>query len=302
MPGVGGLVAEGPVELGGVPHRLVDGEPQVGGVDDEVVGARLHRRRRHLLGQQRRGCVRARRPSPNPARRCTPSPGPTGGARVRIDSNDPDSASTATASTTGWMRTRRWVVTVPDRSAKCLSSTTASTRAATWSTAADAESRPLQSSSSATLSASGTVGGVHARRATSTAPRRGRARRPARRGVPSAVAVVARPAPTASSASRAAGVGVELDGGGEPDGPVAHHAQPDPDLGVVDGGLDPRRRAAPRTATGSAPRGPRRGCTPAPTARSSAASAPPRAAAPPVATPTVRPVAGRRHPMRVRHA
>ena len=51
-PGVGGLVAERPVELGGVPDRLVDGQEQVGRVDDEVVAAGLDRRRLRLLAQQ----------------------------------------------------------------------------------------------------------------------------------------------------------------------------------------------------------------------------------------------------------
>ena len=51
-PGVGRLVAERAVELGGVPDRLVDGEEQVGRVDDEVVAAGLHRGRLRLLAQQ----------------------------------------------------------------------------------------------------------------------------------------------------------------------------------------------------------------------------------------------------------
>ena len=50
--GVGGLVAQRPVELGGVPDRLVDGEEEVGRVDDEVVAAGLDRRRLRLLPQQ----------------------------------------------------------------------------------------------------------------------------------------------------------------------------------------------------------------------------------------------------------
>ena len=49
---VGGLVAERPVQLGGVADRLVDGQPQVGRVDDQVVAAGLDRRRGQLLGQQ----------------------------------------------------------------------------------------------------------------------------------------------------------------------------------------------------------------------------------------------------------
>ena len=43
---VGGLVAERPVELGRVPDRLVDGQPQVRRVDDQVVAARLRPRAR----------------------------------------------------------------------------------------------------------------------------------------------------------------------------------------------------------------------------------------------------------------
>ena len=50
--GVVGLVAERPVQLGGVADRLVDGQPQVGGVDDQVVAAGLDGRRLELLGQQ----------------------------------------------------------------------------------------------------------------------------------------------------------------------------------------------------------------------------------------------------------
>lgn len=45
------LVAQRAVQLGGVPDRLVDGQPQVGRVDDEVVHARLDRRRGQLLGE-----------------------------------------------------------------------------------------------------------------------------------------------------------------------------------------------------------------------------------------------------------
>src|SRR6185436_20729671 len=49
---VGGLVADGAVVLGGVAHRLVDGEPEVGRVDDQVVRARGDAGRLHLLGQE----------------------------------------------------------------------------------------------------------------------------------------------------------------------------------------------------------------------------------------------------------
>src|SRR6202020_1304431 len=56
-PGVGGLVADGAVELGGVPDGLVNGEPEVRRADHQVVRPRLHRRRR-------------------PDRSGTPNPGP----------------------------------------------------------------------------------------------------------------------------------------------------------------------------------------------------------------------------------
>ncbi len=49
---VGRLVAERPVELGGVPDRFVDRQPQVGRVDHEVVAAGLDARCLHVLGQQ----------------------------------------------------------------------------------------------------------------------------------------------------------------------------------------------------------------------------------------------------------
>ena len=51
-PRVRRLVAEGPVQLGGVADGLVDGEPQVGRVDHQVVVAGLDRGGGHLLGQQ----------------------------------------------------------------------------------------------------------------------------------------------------------------------------------------------------------------------------------------------------------
>ena len=50
--GVVGLVAERAVELGGVADRLVDGQPEVRRVDDQVVAAGLDGRRRELLGEQ----------------------------------------------------------------------------------------------------------------------------------------------------------------------------------------------------------------------------------------------------------
>src|SRR5262249_6218482 len=50
--GVGRLVAEGAVQLGGVPDRLVDGQPQVRRVDDQVVAAGLDAGRLDVLGEQ----------------------------------------------------------------------------------------------------------------------------------------------------------------------------------------------------------------------------------------------------------
>lgn len=52
MPAVGGLVAERAVQFGRVADGLVDRQPQVGRVDDEVVQARLDARRPHLLREQ----------------------------------------------------------------------------------------------------------------------------------------------------------------------------------------------------------------------------------------------------------
>ena len=50
--GVRGLVPEGTVQLGRVPDGLVDGQPQVRRVDDQVVQPRLDAGRPHLLRQQ----------------------------------------------------------------------------------------------------------------------------------------------------------------------------------------------------------------------------------------------------------
>ena len=74
-PGVGRLVAERPVELGGVPDRLVDGQPQVGRVDDQVVAAGLDRRRLRLLAQQLGDLGQLGAPVPAGRRSGTPSRG-----------------------------------------------------------------------------------------------------------------------------------------------------------------------------------------------------------------------------------
>src|SRR5215207_1065855 len=48
---VGGLIAKGAVELGGVTDRFMDGEEKVARVDDDVVAARLDRGRGDVLGE-----------------------------------------------------------------------------------------------------------------------------------------------------------------------------------------------------------------------------------------------------------
>ena len=236
-PGVGGLVAQGAVELGGVAHRLVDGEPQVGGVDDEVIGAGLDRRGRHLLGQEPGDRARARRPSPSRCRRCTPSPGRPGGARVRIDSKRPGRRRPrprprprmhAHPALGGRPSRQVGEVLVLDDGQH-----TGRRRGRPAPSRAGAA---LQSSSSATLSARGTVGGVEL---VGRGPRdlavaglvgqhhgRAQRRRPCRGPAP-------RPRRPARRRRR-----VELHRGGEADGAVVHHAQAHADLGVVDGRLD----------------------------------------------------------------
>lgn len=84
-------------------------------------------------------------------------PYPAGGASVRIVSNSPPEIPTA--STTGYSRTRCWVVTVPARSAKNLFSLTCMIVASTWSTRSSASSRRLHPASSAILSPVGTSNG-----------------------------------------------------------------------------------------------------------------------------------------------
>src|SRR5215472_14875799 len=61
---VRGLVTECPVQLGGVPDRLVDGEEQVRRIDHYVIAARLDRRRSHLLGEQGRDLAQLGRKVP----------------------------------------------------------------------------------------------------------------------------------------------------------------------------------------------------------------------------------------------
>ena len=56
------LVAEGAIELGGVAHRLVDGEEQLRRVDDDVVAAGHHRLRLQLLHHLVAGLLGVLRP------------------------------------------------------------------------------------------------------------------------------------------------------------------------------------------------------------------------------------------------
>ena len=80
VPGVGRLVAERPVQLGGVADRLVDGQPQVGRVDDQVVRARPRRSARASSRRAAPGSAPARRPSPSRCPVRYSQPRPTGGA------------------------------------------------------------------------------------------------------------------------------------------------------------------------------------------------------------------------------
>ncbi len=156
--GVCRLVSHGAVELGRMPDRLVNGQPQIGGIDHEVVCARVDRRGAQLLGEVSRACGPIRRPSPirrrpsrTPihARRAEPACAWSRSRRRR--GRAPPSA--------GDNRTRRCVARVPLKSAKYVSSPTLSTSAVTWETTSSASNRRLRSSSSATLSARGTVAG-----------------------------------------------------------------------------------------------------------------------------------------------
>ena len=116
---VGRLVPDGPVELGGVPDRFMDREPEIRRVDDEVVRPGLHRGRGQLLGEQlgQLGQLGVPVPAPadvGPVRNSHPRP--TGGANVRIVSKP--ASDSASASSCACSRTRCWVARVPLRSAR----------------------------------------------------------------------------------------------------------------------------------------------------------------------------------------
>ena len=162
--GVVGLVAQRPVELGGVPDRLVDGEPQVRRVDDQVVAPGLDRRGAQLLGRGARAAPRARRPSPSHAlpcrgRRGTPSRDRPA-ARAFASSRSARLPCRPRRRRVGtWTRTRCWVVACRPGRRRTCSRLRPVHDASTWSTPSAASSRRLQSASSETLSVSGTVNG-----------------------------------------------------------------------------------------------------------------------------------------------
>ena len=80
--GVGRLVADRPVVLGGVPDRLVDGQPQVGRVDHQVVPAGFDRRGSGLLGQPLGQPGQLGVPVPPGAGEVLPAPGRRGSERT----------------------------------------------------------------------------------------------------------------------------------------------------------------------------------------------------------------------------
>ena len=156
--GVVGLVAERPVELGGVADRLVDGQPQVRRVDDQVVAAGLDGRRLELLGQQLGHLVELGVPVVEAGGEVLPAAADREARCVRIESKV--SAPAPIASTPGSTRTRCWVVTragqvgvvlvllhLPDR------------RPSRGRRRRPARSRSVQSMSSAAFSAIGTSNG-----------------------------------------------------------------------------------------------------------------------------------------------
>ena len=142
--GVGGLVAERPVQLGGVADRLVDGQPQVGRVDDQVVAAGLDDGRPHLLGEQLGQLGELGVPVPAGAGQVLPA----AADRRRERAHGLERAvarSTATAVSSGWMRTRCCVVVGAGGVGVELVLLDLRRRvASTWSTPSAASSRSLQ--------------------------------------------------------------------------------------------------------------------------------------------------------------
>ena len=157
--GVVGLVAQRPVQLGGVPDRLVDGEPQVGRVDHQVVACRPRRSARRAWRRAARGPRRARRRSPSVPSVRYSQPRPTGGAIEAIESKIPAlvgahrlEARAASAPAAAWSGCRR------GRRSTCSPAPAAGRRRVVDRGAV--RSRSVQSTSSAALSAAGTSNGL----------------------------------------------------------------------------------------------------------------------------------------------
>ena len=92
--------------------RLVDGQPQVRRVDDQVVAAGLDRRARPASRPAARAARPARRvpvPAPVAGHGRYSQPRPTGGASVRMVSNRPLAVDRRPRSRSGCIRTRCWV-------------------------------------------------------------------------------------------------------------------------------------------------------------------------------------------------
>ena len=115
--GVVRLVPERTVELGGVPDRLVNRQPEVAGVDHQVVPTRLNAGRLELLDQPCRQLGQLAGPVVPGSGEELPAPGRRAGPRCPSSRRRRCRESMATASNSGCSRTRCWVVTVPARSA-----------------------------------------------------------------------------------------------------------------------------------------------------------------------------------------
>ena len=112
---IGRLVAERAVELRGVADRLMDREPQVGGIDHQVIATSLDRWRGELLGEERRQCLELGCPVPPFALHVLPAATDRWGDRPhRLEAA---LGVGLTASSWGCTRTRRCEATVPAKSA-----------------------------------------------------------------------------------------------------------------------------------------------------------------------------------------
>ena len=118
-PGVGRLVADGPVELGGVPDRLVDGEPEIRRVDDEVVGPACTEGACSFSASSSGSWASSASQSQFPADAGSGQELPTPPDRRRQRAHGLEAVSeSASASSWDCRRTRCWVARVPLRSAR----------------------------------------------------------------------------------------------------------------------------------------------------------------------------------------